>query len=293
MTTFEIEYAHYVALFELYANEYCQKLQTKPEVLGESMQYSLMQGGKRIRPVLALAVANILGVADEDILPFALAIEMIHTHSLIHDDLPALDNDDFRRGKPSNHKKYGEATAILAGDALLNTAYSICLEECYKGEKHIVAAKYLNECAGAFGMLAGQVADMQFEHSEKEATEADVLAVYENKTVKLILAPIVIASILADNKNYLPLEQFGKNLGMLFQFIDDILDEIGDATVLGKSVGKDKQANKLTSVRVYELEGAKVIAESLARVCHVVLEGVTGETGFLHELVDYVLTRSY
>lgn len=291
MYLFELEYHRYLTAFEEYAAAYCQKLKTDPSILGESMQYSLMQGGKRIRPVLALAVADILGVDFADVLPFALAIEMIHTHSLIHDDLPALDNDDFRRGQPSNHKKYGEAIAVLAGDALLNTAYSICLDECYKGEKQIVAAKYLNECTGILGMLAGQVADMQFEKAEKDVSEADVLSIYEKKTVKLILAPIVIASILGNNKNYLPLERFGKNLGMLFQFTDDILDENGDATVMGKSVGKDKKANKLTSVRVYQLEGAKVIAESLARVCHVVIESITGETQFLHDLVDYVLTR--
>ena len=293
MYAFKDAYQRYLTVFEEYAKSYCEKLNTQPSILGESMQYSLMQGGKRIRPVLALAVAEILNVPFADVLPFALAIEMVHTHSLVHDDLPALDNDDFRRGKPSNHKKFGEAIAVLAGDALLNTAYSICLDECYKGEKQIVSTKYLNECTGVTGMLAGQVADMQFEKAGEDVSEADVLSVYEKKTVKLILAPIVIVSILANNKNYLPLEQFGKNLGMLFQFTDDILDESGDAAVMGKSVGKDKQANKLTSVRIYQLEGAKVVAEGMARVCHAALEGVTGETQFLHDLVDYVLTRAY
>lgn len=293
MSTFEIEYDCYLQMFERYAEAYCKQLKTTPSVLGESMQYSLLQGGKRIRPVLALAVADMLGVDFADILPYALAIEMIHTHSLIHDDLPALDNDDFRRGKPSNHKKYGEAIAILAGDALLNTAYSICLNECRKGEKQIIAAQYLNECTGISGMLAGQVADMQFENCNKEVFEADLLDIYEKKTVKLILAPIVIASILAANKNYLSLEHFGGNLGKLFQIVDDILDEVGNPSVLGKSVGKDMQANKLTCIRVYHLEGAKVIAESLARVCHVILESVEGDTQFLHDLVDYLLTRSY
>ena len=291
MYIFETEYHRYLTIFEEYAEGYCQKLKTEPSILGESMKYSLMQGGKRIRPVLALACVEMLGVDFSEILPFALAIEMIHTHSLIHDDLPALDNDDFRRGKPSNHKKYGEAIAVLAGDALLNTAYSVCLDECYKGEKQIVATKYLNECTGISGMLAGQVADMQFEKANENVSDADVLAVYEKKTVKLILAPMVIASILSGNKNYLPIEHLGKNLGMLFQVTDDILDEIGDAATLGKSIGKDKKANKLTSIRLYQLEGAKVIAESLARVCHVIIESITGETQFLHDLVDYILTR--
>ena len=156
---YQLRYENYLVKFENYALKYMDRIHTRPEVLGESMRYSLLSGGKRIRPVLALACAEVLGVADERILPFALAIEMIHTYSLIHDDLPAMDNDDFRRGKPTSHKMFGEANAILAGDALLNEAYAICLDEAMQGEKYAVAAKFLNECAGITGMLVGQSAD--------------------------------------------------------------------------------------------------------------------------------------
>ena len=146
MNDYQLRYENYLVKFENYASKYMERIHTRPEVLGESMRYSLLSGGKRIRPVLALACADVLGLSDEVILPFALATEMIHTYSLIHDDLPAMDNDDFRRGKPTSHKAFGEANAILAGDALLNESYGICLEECLKGEKYAVAAKFLNEC---------------------------------------------------------------------------------------------------------------------------------------------------
>ena len=155
MYSFHTEYEKYLNAFEAYARRYTDALKTRPNLLGESMKYSLLVGGKRIRPVLALATADVLGLDREEILPFALAIEMIHTYSLIHDDLPAMDNDDFRRGKPSNHIVYGEGNAILAGDGLLNSAYAICLQESLKGEKHARAALFLNECAGIYGMIAG------------------------------------------------------------------------------------------------------------------------------------------
>ena len=135
MTDYRLHYQRYLKQFEEYASNYLNKLQTHPPILGESMRYSFLNGGKRIRPILALACAEILGVSEDEILPFALAIEMIHTYSLIHDDLPAMDDDDYRRGKLTNHKVYGEANAILAGDALLNEAYAICLQESIKGEK--------------------------------------------------------------------------------------------------------------------------------------------------------------
>jgi geranylgeranyl diphosphate synthase type II len=255
------------------------------------MRYSLLSGGKRIRPVLALACADVLGISDEDVLPFALALEMIHTYSLIHDDLPAMDNDDFRRGKPTSHKAFGEANAILAGDALLNESYGICLNESMKGEKYAVAAKFLNECAGIQGMIVGQSADIYYSELGQEVSEEDLLYIYEHKTGKLILAPISIVSILAGGKYYVEMESFGKLLGRLFQMTDDILDVTGDFNALGKNVGKDEGKNKLTCIRVYGLEGAKVRADMCARDCHAVLEGIDGDTSFLHELVDYVLNR--
>ncbi len=292
MNEFDISYQKYLTDFEEYVNAYTQKMNTRPAVLGESMLYSLMNGGKRIRPVLALAVADVLGLDKKEILPYALALEMIHTYSLIHDDLPAMDNDDFRRGKPSNHKKYGEAIAILAGDGLLNQAYDICFTESMKGEKYAVAAKRLNECAGIYGMIAGQVADIQSTGANEEVSEEELLYIHDCKTGKLLLAPVVIASILSNNKDYLALETFGKLLGFLFQMTDDILDVTGDFKKLGKSVGKDAADDKLTCVRLYGLEGARIRAENCAKDCKAILEGVSGDVSFLKDLVDYVLQRT-
>lgn len=292
MNDFDLQYQKYQSTFEAYAQEYAQKMRTRPEVLGESMRYSLLNGGKRIRPVLMLACAETLDLEVAEVLPFALALEMIHTYSLIHDDLPAMDNDDFRRGKPSNHKAFGEANAILAGDGLLNEAYAICFRECMKGEKYALASAFLNECAGIYGMIAGQSADLYFSEKEGIAKEKDLAYVYEHKTGKLLLAPIALTSILSGNKYYLELERFGKLLGQLFQMTDDILDVTGDFSTVGKSLRKDEEKNKLTCVRLYGLEGAKVRADICAKDCHSVLEGVNGNTGFLKDLVDYVLTRS-
>ncbi len=292
MTDFTLLYNAYIQEFEAFVKKYTDKLTTRPAVLGESMTYSLLNGGKRIRPVLMLACADVLGVAHEEVLPFALALEMIHAYSLVHDDLPAMDNDDFRRGKPSCHKAFGEANAILAGDGLLNEAYAICFEECIKGEKYVLAAKFLNECAGVYGMIAGQSADLYFTNANVEVEEDELAYVYAHKTGKLLLAPVAIASILAGNKYYLSFEEFGKLLGVLFQTTDDILDVTGDFQQLGKTIGKDQTENKLTSVRLYGLEGAKIRADECAKTCHAVLEGIDGDTAFLNDLVDYILNRS-
>ena len=292
MYTFDSQYETYLSEFNAYAEAYCKTLRTKPEVLGESMKYSLLLGGKRIRPVLMLAVADVLGAPAKEVLPYALALEMIHTYSLIHDDLPAMDNDDFRRGKPSNHKVYGEANAVLAGDGLLNTAYSLCLDQCMKGEKFVLASKFLAECAGIFGMIAGQSADLYFSEKDRAVAEEDLAYIYEHKTGKLLLAPVAVASILSGNKFYFEFEQFGKYLGSLFQITDDILDVTGDFSTLGKSIGKDEEENKLTSVRLYGLDGAKIRADMYAKHCYTVLDGIDGNTAFLYDMSTYVRNRS-
>lgn len=292
MSSFDLQYENYQSIFEEYTRNYTDKMKTSPTILGESMRYSLLNGGKRVRPVLMIACADVLGVCLQEVLPFALALEMIHTYSLIHDDLPAMDNDDFRRGKPSCHKAFGEANAILAGDGLLNEAYAICIQESMKGEKYALAAKFLNECAGIYGMIAGQSADLYFSEQDKEVTEEDLSYIYAHKTGKLLLAPVSIACILGNNKNYIEFDRFGKLLGLLFQMTDDILDVVGSFDELGKSVGKDEGKNKLTCIRLYGLEGAKIRAEVCARDCLAVLEGIDGDTQFLKDLVEYVLKRS-
>ncbi len=292
MNDFNLRYDRYLSAFEAYMTNYAEKMNTHPSILGDSMRYSLLNGGKRVRPILALACAEVLALPQEEILPFALALEMIHTYSLIHDDLPAMDNDDFRRGKPSSHRQFGEANAILAGDALLNEAYAICFDQSMKGEKYALAAKFLNECAGIYGMIAGQSADLWYSEQCRDISEEDLGYIYEHKTGKLLLAPIVIASILSDNKSYLSLESFGRLLGKLFQMTDDILDVTGDTALLGKTIGKDEKENKLTCVKLYGLEGAKIRADMCAQDCLAVLEGVDGDVSFLKALVTYVLKRS-
>ena len=169
MYDFNLLFENYVNEFEAYAKEYTDKLITRPEILGESMKYSLLNGGKRVRPVLMLACADVLNLPKADVLPFALALEMIHTYSLVHDDLPAMDNDDFRRGKPSNHKVYGEAYALLAGDGLLTAAFerisTWCRAGLYDAEVAIKAVEELSRCAGSRGMIGGQVIDLQNEEN--------------------------------------------------------------------------------------------------------------------------------
>lgn len=293
MNDFTLKYEEYLRTFENYLNDFCNNLHTNPSILGESMKYSLKNGGKRIRPVLALACADVIGLEKEEILPFALALEMIHAYSLVHDDLPAMDNDDFRRGKPSNHKVFGEANAILAGDALLNEAYSICFQESMKGEKYALASKFLNECAGVYGMIAGQSADLYYSQQDTEISEETLDYIYERKTGKLLLAPVAIASILKENKYYLELNRFGCLLGKLFQMTDDILDVTGDFENLGKTIGKDEKENKLTCIKLYGLEGAKIRADECADDCHTVLESLDEKNlDFLHDLIDYVVNRS-
>ena len=262
MNDFNERYQAYLKEFEVYLTAEIASWKTSPSVLGESMAYSLLNGGKRIRPVLMLACADVLNLDKKDVLPFALALEMIHTYSLVHDDLPAMDNDDFRRGKPSSHKAFGEDNAILAGDALLNEAYSICFDQCVKGEKYVRASKTLCVSAGMKGMIVGQSADLYYSKQDKQNfTEERLVYIHEHKTGALLLAPVVIPSILADNKYYFELEEFGKILGRLFQITDDILDVVGNFEELGKSIGKDAEENKLTYVNLYGLERARLYAE--------------------------------
>lgn len=287
---FEKTYAAYLSEFEEALKKYCEGLPEKIPTLKQAMVYSVMLGGKRIRPVLMLAAADMLGVPSEEVMPFAVAIEWIHTYSLIHDDLPAMDNDDYRRGKPSNHKIFGEAMAVLAGDALLNAAYDLCFTQCFKGEKYVRASKYLSEAAGENGMIAGQSADILW--SEKEQfTEEDLRFIYAYKTGKLLVAPLAIASILADDRGFLELEEFGRELGRLFQLTDDILDVTGDFGNLGKTVGKDKEEGKLTCVRLYGLEQSRIEADLAADACLLVLERLNTDTSFLRDLVHFVRER--
>lgn len=287
---FTQKYDEYLGIFNRELNDFCDGLDCKPDILRDSLKYSLLLGGKRIRPVLAYATADLLNVPRKAVKNFALAIELIHTYSLIHDDLPAMDNDDFRRGKPSNHKVFGEANAVLAGDGLLNTAFSLLLNECFNGIEYITAAKYICDAAGIYGMIAGQSADILYSENESASEEA-LDFIYRNKTGKLMTAPVMVASILSGGKEYSKLKRFGEELGNLFQLTDDILDVEGNFENLGKSVGKDADENKLTGIKIYGIDACKVKCDIISDDCRKLLEGINGDTSFLEALVNFVINR--
>ena len=288
MKSFEEQYQIYLQTFEAALQNMCEEMTYEPALLTESMRYSLLAGGKRIRPVLFFAALDAFGVPYAAETDCALALECIHTYSLIHDDLPAMDNDDFRRGRPSNHKKFGEGNAILAGDALLSLAFDLLLRTCEKGEGHIRTARELSRAAGAEGMIAGQSADLFYEG--KAAGEEELAFVVERKTARLIMAPVVMAACLA-GRNTEAARSYGNALGMLFQVTDDLLDVKGDEKTVGKTLGKDSAEQKLTYIKVYGTEGAERLADAYAAEAQRALAGLDGETGFLHELVNFVRGR--
>ncbi|MBD5632568.1 MAG: polyprenyl synthetase family protein [Clostridia bacterium] len=290
MASFNDKYNEYLSEFNEVLNGFCNGLDCRPQLLADSLKYSLMLGGKRIRPVLTFAVGDLLGIDRAKLKNFALAIELIHTYSLIHDDLPEMDNDDFRRGKPSNHKVFGTGNAVLAGDGLLNTAYSLLLKECHKGAEYVSAAEFICDCAGVYGMIAGQSADLMHEN-DKSFNEPTLEFIYENKTAKLLTAPVVVPGILGGGKYYSELKAFGSSLGFLFQITDDILDVEGDFSKLGKSIGKDEKEGKYTSVALYGLDGSKLKADFLAEKCTNIIESIGGDNEFLLQLVSFVRSR--
>lgn len=248
------QYREYLDLFEDYVNNVLSNNLTDNEnKLTNAMKYSLTAGGKRIRPVLMLAFCDIFGYDKQKALPYATAIECVHTSSLIHDDMPCLDNDDMRRGRPSCHKAYGEGLAMLAGDALMNFAYELSLKNA-ETKSDIDAIKFLSECTGYSGMLGGQAYDLVWENTQPK--EDKLLTIDYLKTSKLVQAPIVMASLLS-GKYEKKIEEFGECLGLMFQFVDDLLDELGTSKDLGKTTGKDKQAGKLTAVCIYGIQKTK------------------------------------
>lgn len=226
-----------------------------PRNLNTAMRYSLLAGGKRLRPTLLLAGCHLLLDDVSAALPFAAAVEMIHTYSLIHDDLPAMDNDDLRRGKPSNHKAFGEATAILAGDALLNLAYELMGRSAHP--RALKALSAIASAAGSSGMIAGQAADMWMEG--READQDMLRYIHSHKTADLITAPVVAGLILAgaDDRQLEQGRMYGCHLGLAFQIVDDLLDELGDETKMGKRLGKDHAVGKLTWPGLYGIEQAR------------------------------------
>lgn len=283
---YSAEYAALKSKADEYISSFADTLDGQNKLVA-AMKYSLNAGGKRVRFVLALAAAKVYGVGEEDIMPFALAVELIHTYSLIHDDLPALDNDDMRRGKPSNHKVFGEDFAVIAGDGLLNLAYEVLLSACDTPFKVRAAAK-IAELAGYRGMVGGQAYDLD---SSGKTGEEYLYKIQLGKTCALIAAPLVAAEILAGKSGQDMLE-VGKNLGLIFQFGDDLLDVFGEKATVGKTLGKDKNENKLTALNVYGVEKTKQIMQDLCEKTVEKLKKI-GSAEFLEEFAKSLLTRTY
>jgi len=241
--------------------------------LQEAMEYSLLAGGKRLRPVLVLECCKLCGGEPDKAIPFAAAVEMIHTYSLIHDDLPAMDDDDLRRGRPTNHKVYGEATAILAGDALLTAAFEQLARADLPPERVVQAVTCLSRCAGAPGMVGGQVLDMAGEGRSLELRELEQLQ--SLKTGALISAAAQLGCIAAGagEKQREQITAYAQALGRAFQVRDDMLDEISTAEELGKTIGSDRANEKSTFLTALGLEGCKKLIDELTRSAVAALDG--------------------
>lgn len=267
-----------------------------PATLKDAMLYSLNAGGKRVRPVLLLATLNSLN-GDEAIgYDIACAIEMVHTYSLIHDDLPAMDDDDYRRGKLTNHKVFGEAMAILAGDALLTYAFEVISKLDHpqvNAEKKLLLIEGLSKASGPEGMVGGQVADMEGEG--KDLTVEQLEYIHHHKTGDLLTFSVVAAAILAGVPAVQreSLRLFAKELGLVFQIKDDILDVVGDADKLGKPVGSDTDNNKSTYPSLLTLEGAKEKLFEHTKLAKEYLSNIEMKNSLLHDLTDYIVERDH
>ena len=261
-------------------------------ICARAMKYSLAAGGKRIRPVLATEFARIFGGSEEKALDSACALEMIHTFSLIHDDLPCMDNDDFRRGKPSCHKQFGEDIALLAGDALENYAFDvISSDEKLSFEQRIKVIKVLSEAVGVMGMIGGQTVDVQ--NVGKPFDAELLLKMYSMKTGALIKCACVMGCICAERYDMIPAaEEYAEALGLAFQIVDDILDITADEKLLGKPVHSDAELNKATYPAVFGLDAAEQKAEELTAKAVAIAESFP-DSDFLSQLTAYLLKREY
>jgi len=264
------------------------------EVLYQAMNHSLLAGGKRLRPALHLATAEALGKDSKKYISFACALEMIHTYSLIHDDLPAMDNDDWRRGKPTCHKAYGEANAILAGDALLTHAFVLMLTSASNGfapQLVLEATKKVAWAAGLQGMIVGQVLDVNAENKNLNITEMQYI--HKHKTGALFAASVLSAAILAEanEAQMAALQEYCYNLGLAFQITDDILDVVGDEAKLGKPIGSDDRNHKATYPALVGIEKSRQLAAAAAAAAAQALNPFGQDGAMLAELPEYLLSR--
>jgi geranylgeranyl diphosphate synthase type II len=275
-------------------DRFLPKASVPPATIHKAMRYSLFAGGKRLRPILCLAAAEACGGKTSAALPHACAVECIHTYSLIHDDLPSMDNDDLRRGRPTCHKVFGDGIAILAGDALLTIAFEIATHA--KPVSRYDLCDVFREIAVASGsrkLIAGQVADLEAEG--RRITRAQVCSIHENKTAALLTASVRLGAMAANanGKQLAAISAFGRALGLAFQVIDDILDVTQTSDKLGKSAGKDIAAQKATYPAVIGLEKSRAEARRLTRRAHAALESLGENARVLRALADYLLAREY
>lgn len=269
---------------------------TLPTSLHKAMRYSVFAGGKRIRPVLMMAACEAVGGDIEKVLPAACSMEMIHTYSLIHDDLPAMDDDDFRRGRPTNHKVFGEATAILAGDALLTEAFGLLSApdslSDIPAETRLQLINIMARCAGSMGMVGGQVVDMEAEG--KEADLPTLEYIHTHKTGALILAAIQCGALVGgcNQEQFDALSRYGGTAGLAFQVADDILDVVGEQEVLGKDIGSDQARGKATYPALMGLEEAKARALELTALAIESLELFDDRADPLRQIARYIVDRT-
>ncbi|SHE64703.1 geranylgeranyl diphosphate synthase, type II [Thermoanaerobacter uzonensis DSM 18761] len=267
----------------------------KPEIIYEAMRYSVFAGGKRLRPVLCLSSCELLGGDIKKALPVACAIELIHTYSLIHDDLPAMDNDDLRRGKLTNHKVYGEAIAILAGDGLLNLGYEVlvrhALEHPEDYERILKATNEIATASGCKGIIGGQVVDILSQNTE--LTYEELKFIHEHKTAALIEASVCAGAYIAGatEEDIHALREYARLIGFAFQIKDDILDVIGEEEKLGKKVGSDKEKGKFTFVNIFGLEKSHEMVVELTQNAIKILDRFGEKALFLKELSNYLIER--
>lgn len=286
-------------LVEEYMDSVLPSSDQDPRSLFESMRYSLFAGGKRFRPVLALTVFRMFQDQVERILPFCACVEMVHTYSLIHDDLPCMDDDDLRRGMPTNHVRFGENIALLAGDALLTHAFTLFLGESLKSgvepEKIVRAAEMLSHKIGVYGMIAGQVFDLESE--SKPVDLKGLEKIHKNKTGRLIEACINVPAILTGKDEcpeiYLPLQRYSSLLGMIFQITDDLLDIEGNTEVLGKKTGRDELHEKATYPRIIGIKKTRDILDSYVLDAKSCLGGFPESEyrNYLIDIIDYLVKR--
>lgn len=265
-----------------------------PEILKESMLYSLKAGGKRIRPLLVVAVSEMFRHQQKEVYTVGAAVEMIHTYSLIHDDLPSMDNDDLRRGKPTNHVVYGEALATLAGDALNTLAFGVLARmENVSAEKKVELINMLSTASGAEGMVGGQVLDLDGE--KRQYNLAELEKVHLNKTGAILRFSIEAGAVLADAtmEARKTLKEYAYHIGLAFQIQDDILDVEGTSEQLGKTAGKDEASNKSTYPSLLSMEGAKRKLQEHYRCALKALDNLSEDTTILREFANYIVSRSH